>query len=262
LSLPDIGARGVPDWLITHSYEQVDAGVLKSGKEAEVFLVERRSADGSCLLAHKRYRPRYPGQGELRELGFQRGTIYRADTVYAAGWALKRRERLAISRGSRFGEQFAASLWPVNEMAMLERAWAAGASVPYPVERTDDGILMEFVGDRRSAAPRLVQAGLSRDEARDAADQLIASLHALSSTNIVHADLSAYNILWWRGRLVIIDFPQAVEALSNPHSADLLYRDLQNIGGWFARQRVDIDIEGLFAELVGLLFSGPGTLSR
>jgi len=145
---------------------------------------------------------------------------------------------------------------------MLERAWAAGASVPYPVERTDDGILMEFVGDRRSAAPRLVQAGLSRDEARDAADQLIASLHALSSTNIVHADLSAYNILWWRGRLVIIDFPQAVEALSNPHSADLLYRDLQNIGGWFARQRVDIDIEGLFAELVGLLFSGPGTLSR
>ena len=64
------GSRPVPPWLITHSYTDRDAGVLKSGKEAEVFLVERESADGSCLLAHKRYRPRYPRKGQLRAEGF------------------------------------------------------------------------------------------------------------------------------------------------------------------------------------------------
>src|SRR5438105_3767780 len=80
LSVSTTGQRPVPSWLITHSYEDRDAGVLKSGKEAEVFLVERVSSQGSCLLVHKRYRPRYPKKGELQELGFSKGTIYRADS--------------------------------------------------------------------------------------------------------------------------------------------------------------------------------------
>ena len=48
-------------WLIAdpEPYEEYDLGPLKTGKEAEVFLVERVAPDGrSCLLAHKRYRPR------------------------------------------------------------------------------------------------------------------------------------------------------------------------------------------------------------
>jgi RIO kinase 1 len=251
------GPRATPDWLITHSFEELDAGVLKSGKEAEVFLVERRSAAGSCLLAHKRYRPRYPQKGELQELGFSKGTIYRADAVYQAGWPLPRRERLALRQGSRFGEHLAAAIWPVNEMTMLERAWAAGAAVPFPVERTDDGLLMEYLGDRDGAAHQLATASLDRRQAVDAAGQLVDSLHALASAGIVHADLSAYNILWWQERLVIIDFPQAVDALSNPAAADLLHRDLLNIAAWFARQRVELDVEALLVELLGLLFSGP-----
>mgnify|MGYP006146425349 CR=1 FL=1 len=40
---------------------------------------------------------------------------------------------------------------------MLERAWAAGASVPYPIERTADGVVMQFIGDFEQAAPRLAQ---------------------------------------------------------------------------------------------------------
>ena len=52
--------RPVPEWLVTESYEELRLGTLKSGKEAEVFLVERVGSSGSCLLAHKRYRPRTP----------------------------------------------------------------------------------------------------------------------------------------------------------------------------------------------------------
>jgi RIO kinase 1 len=244
-----------PAWLITHSYEQRPAGVLKSGKEAEIFLVERVTDDGrSCLLAHKRYRPRYPGKGELRELGFSKGTIYRADKVYRVGWDLKRRERAAINGGSRFGHQLAATMWPANELAMLRRAWEAGASVPYPVERTDDGLLMEFVGDRDQAAPWLGSARLGTAEVRDAFAQLVASLRALCAAGMVHGDLSAYNILWWQGRLVIIDFPQAVEATTNPHSADLLHRDVVNVCRWFESRRLAVDAEGLYVELLGELF--------
>jgi RIO kinase 1 len=248
------GERPVPPWLITHSFTDRDAGVLKSGKEAEVFLVERVSADGSCLLAHKRYRPRYPKMGELRELGFSKGTIYRADKVYQAGWNLNRRDRLAVDSGSKVGHQMAASIWPANEMAMLERAWTAGASVPYPVARTEDGLLMEFIGDHDVAAPRLVNAHLSADELQAARDQMLANIRAMTAAGVVHGDLSPYNVLWWKGRLVIIDFPQAVDAATNAYAADLLHRDVVAAADWFSRQRVPFDVDGFYGELLGLLF--------
>ena len=52
--------RAVPQWLITDEvdYVELDLGNLKSGKEAEVFVIERTYRGRSCLLAHKRYRPR------------------------------------------------------------------------------------------------------------------------------------------------------------------------------------------------------------
>ncbi|HSH22282.1 MAG TPA: RIO1 family regulatory kinase/ATPase [Candidatus Caenarcaniphilales bacterium] len=254
--MPATGTRPVPSWLIQDSFEDIQAGVLKSGKEAEVFLVERRSPAGSCLLAHKRYRPRYPGKGELRELGFSKGTIYRADSVYREGWHLKRRERLAVEGGSRFGHELSASLWPHNEMQMLQRAWQAGASVPYPVDRTPDGLLMEFIGGRSAAAPPLVNAHLDAATAAGAWQQLAASLRALTSAGVVHGDLSAYNVLWWRGRLVVIDFPQAIDATTNVHAPELLRRDVANVASWFQRQRVDIDPERFYLELLELLFAG------
>lgn len=258
MSVSLTGDPPVPPWLITHSYEDRDAGVLKSGKEAEVFLVERVAADGSShLLAHKRYRPRYPKKGELEALGFSKGTLYRADAVYQTGWMLKPRERRALEAGSRFGHELAKNMWPAIEKDTLARAWRAGASVPFPVEQTEDGILMEYIGDRDGAAPRLATAGLSHEQARDARDQLFESLRALSAERIVHGDLSAYNMLWWEGRLVIIDFPQAIDAFANPHAPDLLHRDLLNVHEWFSRMRADFDVEEVFVELVTLLYGGP-----
>jgi RIO kinase 1 len=133
---------------------------------------------------------------------------------------------------------------------MLTRAWRAGASVPYPVELTDDGVLMEFIGDAQSAAPRLAVAGLGPDALRSAREQLLASLRRLVTAQVVHADLSVYNLLWWEGRLVLIDFPQAIDATTNPAGPELLHRDLENVGTWFGRRGIPIDVEAVFAELV------------
>jgi len=248
--------RPAPDWLIDGPFEERTLGVLKSGKEAEVFLVERRTASRVCLLAHKRFRPRHPKKDELRDLGFTHGAIYRHDSVYRAGWHLNARDRRAVETGTHYGQEVRERLWPANEFDVLGRAWAAGVSVPYPVGRTDDGILMEFIGDATSAAPRLVQARLGVAELRRARDQLLDSLGRLSSAGIVHADLSVYNLLWWQGRLVLIDFPQAVEATTNLEAPNLLHRDLSNVATWFARRGVPIDVEAVFGELVGRLFSG------
>jgi RIO kinase 1 len=248
--------RPAPDWLIDESFEDRVAGVLKSGKEAEVFLVERRStdprdADRSCLLAHKRYRPRRPTyHGELRDLGFSKGTIYHHDSVYRAGWYLDARDARAVAGKTRHGNEVIARLWPATEFDMLRRAWLAGASVPYPVGWTDDGVLMEYVGSAEQAAPRLVAARLSGADLADAWSQLVASLRALSGHRIAHSDLSVYNLLWWEGRLVVIDFPQAVDAATNAEAPALLRRDLDNVSEWFVRRGVPVDVEALYAELV------------
>lgn len=243
-------ARAAPDWLIDGLFEDRLVGVLKSGKEAEVFLVERRSATAACLLAHKRFRPRHPGKGELRELGFSKGTIYRHDAVYRQGWNLNARDRRAVEGKTSYGQEVRSRLWPLNELEMLRRAWQAGASVPYPVDRTDDGILIEFIGSAEQAAPRLVDARLDRAGLKDAWDQLLESLRLLAREGIVHADLSVYNLLWWAGRLVLIDFPQAVDAAENVEAPDLLHRDISNVGAWFARRGVELDVEVVFADLV------------
>jgi RIO kinase 1 len=240
----------IPDWLVDGQYEDRLVGVLKSGKEAEVFLVERSSASASCLLAHKRFRPRHPARGELRELGFSKGTIYRHDAVYRQGWHLNARDRRAVETRTDHGQEIRSRLWPANELAMLRRAWSAGASVPYPVDRTDDGVLMEYIGSAEVAAPRIVDARLARGELAGAWDQLLASVRDLARAGVVHADLSVYNVLWWDGRIFVIDFPQAIDAASNVDAPALLRRDLANVGLWFGRRGVSVDLEAVFAELV------------
>jgi RIO kinase 1 len=248
-------SRAAPPWLRDEPFTDVQLGTLKAGKEAEVFVLERRYAGGSSvILAHKRYRPRRPVKGELRELGFQRATAFRNASVYHAGWHFSSRDRRAVETHTAHGREVVERLWPVQEMSMLERAWESGASVPYPLERTEDGVLMEFIGDADQAAPRLAQARLSAAELASAWEQLLDSLRALTTAGLVHADLSAYNLLWWRDRLVVIDMPQAVEFSTNAEAPDLLHRDLENVAAWFGARGVTIDVEREFAELLALVW--------
>jgi len=245
--------REAPRWLLDEPYEETSLGTLKSGKEAEVFLLERRYAGGSTvLLAHKRYRPRRPSKGELREQGFQHSTAFRNASVYHAGWFFSSRDRRAVETHTAHGHDVIERMWPIQEMAMLERAWASGASVPYPVERTEDGVLMEFIGDANEAAPRLAQARLSVAAVASAWEQLLGSLRALTAAGLVHGDLSAYNLLWWQDRLVLIDLPQAVEFTTNTDAPELLHRDLANVAAWFGPRGVAVDVEAVFAELLAL----------
>ncbi|MEL6985487.1 MAG: hypothetical protein AAFO29_23855, partial [Actinomycetota bacterium] len=66
--------RPTPAWLIDEPYNDVDLGVLRSGKEAQVSLIERTGADGrTVLLARKHYLPRQVAtKGELEALGVQK----------------------------------------------------------------------------------------------------------------------------------------------------------------------------------------------
>ena len=85
---------------------------------------------------------------------------------------------------------------------------------------------------------------------RRARDQLIENVRLLVGAGFVHADLSAFNLLWWDHAVWLIDFPQAVDVTVNPHAFEYLYRDLGNVGHWFARHGEPFAVDELFAELV------------
>jgi RIO kinase 1 len=245
--------RAAPAWLIAGGTVDEVHGLLKTGKEAEIFVVERHTVDQtrSAVLAHKRYRPTQVTKGDLEAGGFTRARTFADDAVYQAGRGVaSSRDRRALRRRSAHGRRLRAELWPHEEYQALATAHEAGVTVPYPVEFTGDGTLMQFVGDEGVAAPRLVAARLAPDELARAYAQVLDDLAALTRAGIVHADLSPYNLLWWRGRAWFIDFPQAVDLVVNPNGFDLLHRDVTTVCTWFARQGVRCDAEAAFASLL------------
>jgi RIO kinase 1 len=246
--------RPTPAWLITDEVDFVerDLGNLKSGKEAEIFVVERSFGGRSCLLAHKRYRPRTVShKGELEALGFQKANRFMNDLAYRDGRKFaKSRDRRAAERMTKYGKKLLTGRWTGHELEMMQEAWQAGVNVPYPVGPLGDGLLMQFVGDAERAAPRLAEARLGRTEVRVARDQVVENVRLLVGAGFVHADLSAYNLLWWEDAVWLIDFPQAVDVTVNPHAFEYLYRDLGNVGQWFARQGEPFDVDVLYAELI------------
>src|SRR4029077_18998012 len=100
------------------------------------------------------------------------------------------------------------------------------------------GLLLEYIGSDVQAAPRLAQARLSRDTLSNAWTQMCESVRLVVEAGYAHADLSAYNALWWNERLWLIDFPQAVDLVQSPHGFDLLHRDALNVATWFASKGI------------------------
>jgi RIO kinase 1 len=245
--------RPRPDWLIDEPYEDADLGVLRSGKEAQVNLIERRSHDGRvALIARKRYLPRQvASKGTLEALGVQQASTFRNDVEYREGRQFRKtRDRRAVERMTVYGKRLLQDRWTGHEHEVMGRLWAAGLSVPYPIGYGQDIFDLEYLGDRDGAAPQLRAARLGRGELDTAFDQLLDGLRTMVSEGIAHGDLSAFNLLWWQDRLWFIDFPQAVDIAANPQGIGFLHDDVVNVCRWFSGRGLDIDAEEVFAELL------------
>lgn len=211
---------------------------LKSGKEATAWCCAGGRLSGVDLVVAKVYRP-------LKTRGFRNDAIYQAGRT--AGW--KRRERLAFEGKSRLGLEMRFSTWIEHEFRTLEMLHAAGSSVPRPITRTSNVILMEFIGDEEGPAPLLHTVRLDPDEASRHVEHLLADIATWLRLDRVHGDLSPYNILLWQDRLVTIDFPQAVDPNTNPNALDLLQRDIANVCKYFQRCGAHTDPDAITTDL-------------
>ncbi|MDX6420043.1 MAG: kinase 1 [Trebonia sp.] len=220
------GPRPHPKWLVT-DLAAVDSelGILKTGKEADVYLIRRHvpGTDRSCLLAAKRYR-----DAEHR--------LFHRDAGYLEGRRVREsRVNRATASRSAFGKQVIASQWANAEFTALGRLHAARVPVPYPVQVTGTEVLLEFIGDADgTAAPRLAETRPGDELLASLWEQFTAALGTLARHGLAHGDLSPYNLLVHQGRLVLIDLPQVVDVIAHPTGRDYLARDARNVATWFA----------------------------
>jgi len=219
---------------------------VKGGKEANVYCCQGHPASGLDLLAAKIYRP-------------QAHRTMRNDAIYKEGRLMldqdgkgilrDARLKRAITQKTNFGREVITFSWIEYEYDMLQTLHAAGADVPRPIGHRGNTILMEYFGDVNNPAPTLNSVRLTPDQVRPMFDRLLWHVELMLRHNRVHGDLSAYNVLYWDDRAVVIDFPQAVVALKNPHAQRLLQRDIERLSQYFARYGVAADARALAREM-------------
>jgi RIO kinase 1 len=242
-NIPTKGAPALHDEVFEHF---LDEGLIervirpiKSGKEASVHLVRANPrTTGEELAALKIYHPL-----DRRD--------FRDESLYRDGEFIKeRRIRAALEKKTRFGREVQGGLWVGREWETLHALFAAGAAVPRPIEATDSAILMSYIGDERDAAPQL-QRYRPRDQA-EAEELLEQCLHAIERMlyhDVIHGDLSPFNVLVWEGRICVIDLPQAVDPKKNRHAESLLTRDVARVCEHFGRRGILRDPATTAAEL-------------
>ncbi len=222
------GLRNIPEKIILASSLEslLEEGViseihgrLKSGKEAEVFAVSY----GENVVAAKVYKDRA-----------QRN--FKNNATYLEGRSVRNsRSQRAMDRGTRFGQEAAEDAWKVAEANALYKLHAAGVRVPTPVMFLEGVLLMELVrGSNGEPAPRLIDSEIDREAARAAYMDMLAQLVKMLCCDLIHGDLSPYNVLWAEAGATIIDFPQTIAAAGHGRAEFFFQRDARNILGHFA----------------------------
>lgn len=204
-------------------------GVEKSGKEATVYCCRGGVNAGRELLAAKVYH-------ESAHRGFSRGEEYEQGRFVGS-----RTMRAAIAAKKDTGRRYQLGLWVEHEFDTLSALGYAGADVPEVFACTDQAVLMEFIGGEDGAAPLLQHAKVDDGDAAALFERLMWNIELWLRENVVHGDLSPFNILVDGTRLVVIDFPQAVDPRTNTSARQLLERDITNVVRFFERYGVEAD---------------------
>ncbi|KAH3762967.1 serine/threonine-protein kinase RIO1 [Pelomyxa schiedti] len=195
------------------------SGVLSTGKEASVYHAKR----GSYTDANS------PPQSctEYAIKVFRTINEYKHRDVYLDG---------------QFLQQFIASkrkpkkclkLWAQKELQNLRRIHRAGLPCPQPVGLFSHVLVMQFIGANGYPAPTLNDADIPPESLGTLYLQCADLMRKLfQKCNLVHADFSPFNILYYEDQMYVIDVAQAV--LNDHRNAmDFLRRDCENITRFF-----------------------------
>jgi RIO kinase 1 len=204
-TLDDLIADGVLDEVL---------GRLKSGKEADISLVRR----GDAVIAAKVYKDRATRS-------------FKNNSDYKEGRKVRNsRTQRAMDSGGKFGRDAAEQAWKSAEADALYKLVGSGVRVPQPLMFYEGVLLMELVCDAAGhPAPRLIDVAIEREAAIGIYADLVSQMIAMLCGDLIHGDLSPYNILAAADGPTIIDFPQVVSAVHSSRAEFFFLRDFDNV---------------------------------
>ena len=202
---------------------------LKSGKEADIYLVQHAGE----IIAAKVYKGR-----DVRN--------FRNNAAYKEGRQVRNsRTQRAMTKGSRFGQEASEDAWKSKEFDTLTQLHAAGVRVPQPVLFYEGVLLMEAVIDADGhPAQRLIDAALPPELLVGMYADIRQQVIKMLTCDLIHGDLSPYNVLWgWNGA-TLIDFPQVVGAAHNNQAEFFFARDLNTVLRFFVSLEPTLSVHG------------------
>jgi RIO kinase 1 len=218
--------------------------VVKSGKEATVYCCTADSQTGVEYLAAKVYRPRM-----FRSLSNDAQYRESRERRDERGRAARSGRRGGPGRTSERGRAVQVLNWIDYEYQTQRLLYDAGADVPRPRSTMGNAVLMDYIGDLGEPAPLLREVRIERSEARALFDGVMRNIGLFLACDRIHGDLSAFNMLYWEGKITIIDFAQAVDPRYNPAVYPLLERDITRVYDYFARFGVEADPSAIAGRL-------------
>ena len=139
--------------------------------------------------------------------------------------------------------------WVNKEFRNLTRLKDAGVNVPEAITSLNNVLIIEFIGDKEGNPAPTVK-NLPPEDPNDFYEKLVNQMDRfINKANLIHGDLSSYNILNFDEEPVIIDVSQSV-VRDHIIANELLERDIKNISFEFSKMGVDTSIEDLTNRLI------------
>lgn len=189
-------------------------GRLKSGKEANISLVRR----GDVVMAAKVYK-------DVAIRSFKNNADYKEGRKVRNS-----RSQRAMDSGSKFGRDAAEQAWKSAEADAMFKLVGSGVRIPMPIMFYEGVLLMDLVRDAEDRpAPRLIDVAITKEAAVGLYADLVAQIISMLCCDLIHGDLSPYNILAAAAGPTIIDFPQVISAVHSSRAEYFFLRDFDNI---------------------------------
>lgn len=130
--------------------------------------------------------------------------------------------------------------WAKKEFKNLQLCLEAGASTPKPMMVKDNVLVMDFVGKNGLAAKSLREENPKEIQTLEdyykQTIEFIARIFYLKE--LIHADLSEYNILVQDNKLYFIDIGQGVLSI-HENAKEYFERDVKNVTNYFTKQGLE-----------------------
>jgi RIO kinase 1 len=137
--------------------------------------------------------------------------------------------------------------WTKKEFKNLELLHRVGVRAPKPIVFLNNVLVMSYIGTKNKPAPLLKDVVLKKPQ--EIFDTLIGFISIMyKKANLVHSDMSAFNVLMHRGKPYLIDVGQGV-LLEHPNSDTFLKRDIHNIVNYFKKYDIKVDKNKIYKSI-------------